>query len=33
LTIDDGSIAVTDNYIRVAAPPGSAPNEWVTVTL
>lgn len=33
LTIEDGSVAVTDNYIRVPAPPGYARNEWVDVTL
>jgi threonylcarbamoyladenosine tRNA methylthiotransferase MtaB len=33
LTIDDGSMAVTDNYVRVPAPPGHDRNEWVTVTL
>jgi threonylcarbamoyladenosine tRNA methylthiotransferase MtaB len=33
LTIEDGSIAVTDNYFRVPAPPGHVRNEWVTVTL
>lgn len=33
LTIEDGSVAVTDNYIRVPAPPGHARNEWVTVRL
>jgi threonylcarbamoyladenosine tRNA methylthiotransferase MtaB len=33
LTIEDGSVAITDNYFRVAAPPGHSRNEWVTVTL
>jgi threonylcarbamoyladenosine tRNA methylthiotransferase MtaB len=33
LTIDDGSMAVSDNYVRVAAPPGHGRNEWVRVTL
>jgi tRNA A37 methylthiotransferase MiaB len=33
LTIEDGSIAVTDNYIRVPAPEGHARNAWVTVAL
>jgi threonylcarbamoyladenosine tRNA methylthiotransferase MtaB len=33
LTIEDGSIAVTDNYIRVPAPAGHGRNEWVEVTL
>jgi threonylcarbamoyladenosine tRNA methylthiotransferase MtaB len=33
LTIEDGSTAVSDNYFRVPAPPGSERNEWVQVTL
>ena len=33
LTIEDGTTAVTDNYFKVAAPPGHERNEWVTVTL
>jgi threonylcarbamoyladenosine tRNA methylthiotransferase MtaB len=33
LTIEDGSIAVTDNYIRVTAPPGHGRNEWIEVGL
>jgi threonylcarbamoyladenosine tRNA methylthiotransferase MtaB len=33
LTIEDGSVAVTDNYFRVTAPHGHGRNEWVTVTL
>ena len=33
LTIEDGSIAVTDNYFRVSAPPGHRRNEWIRVTL
>ena len=33
LTIEDGSVAVTDNYFRVPAPPGRGRNEWVMVTL
>lgn len=33
LTIEDGTTAVTDNYFRVAAPPGHGRNEWVTVRL
>ncbi|HYU77625.1 MAG TPA: MiaB/RimO family radical SAM methylthiotransferase [Vicinamibacterales bacterium] len=33
LTIEDGSVAITDNYVRVAAPPGHARNEWVQVVL
>jgi threonylcarbamoyladenosine tRNA methylthiotransferase MtaB len=31
LTIDDGSLAVTDNYLKVRIPPGRVRNEWVTV--
>jgi threonylcarbamoyladenosine tRNA methylthiotransferase MtaB len=33
LTIDDGSQALTDNYLRVRIPPGRARNEWVRVRL
>ena len=33
LTIEDGSVAVTDNYIRVAVPAGHKRNEWIKVTL
>jgi threonylcarbamoyladenosine tRNA methylthiotransferase MtaB len=33
LTIEDGTVAVSDNYIRVTAPPGHARNEWIEVTL
>jgi threonylcarbamoyladenosine tRNA methylthiotransferase MtaB len=33
LTIEDGSVAVTENYFRVPAPAGHGRNEWVTVTL
>jgi threonylcarbamoyladenosine tRNA methylthiotransferase MtaB len=33
LTIEDGSVAVTDNYIRVTAPPGHGRNEWIEVAL
>ena len=31
LTIEDGSLVVTDNYLKVRIPPGRARNEWVTV--
>jgi threonylcarbamoyladenosine tRNA methylthiotransferase MtaB len=31
LTIDDGSVAVTGNYLKVKIPPGRARNEWITV--
>jgi threonylcarbamoyladenosine tRNA methylthiotransferase MtaB len=33
LTIDDGSLVVTDNYLKVRIPPGLRRNEWVTVTI
>lgn len=33
LTIDDGSIAVTDNYVRVRVGPGHARNTWMNVTI
>ena len=33
LTIDDGTVAITDNYVRVAALPGHTRNERITVTL
>jgi threonylcarbamoyladenosine tRNA methylthiotransferase MtaB len=33
LTIEDGSVAISDNYFRVAVPPGHQRNEWVHVTL
>ncbi len=29
LTIEDGRVAVTDNYLRVAVPPGHGRNEWI----
>ena len=29
LTIEDGRVAVTDNYLRVAVPAGHARNEWI----
>jgi threonylcarbamoyladenosine tRNA methylthiotransferase MtaB len=31
LTIDDGSMVVTDNYLKVRIPPGCKRNEWVDV--
>jgi threonylcarbamoyladenosine tRNA methylthiotransferase MtaB len=31
LTIEDGSMAVTDNYLKVRIPPGRKRNEWVDV--
>lgn len=33
LTIEDGSVAITDNYFRVPAPPGHQRNEWIDVTV
>jgi threonylcarbamoyladenosine tRNA methylthiotransferase MtaB len=33
LTIDDGSVAVTDNYFRVPAPAGHARNDWIFVSV
>ena len=33
LTIEDGSVALTDNYIRVRVPAGHARNEWITAKL
>ncbi|MGD9902917.1 MAG: MiaB/RimO family radical SAM methylthiotransferase [Vicinamibacterales bacterium] len=33
LTIDDGTMAVTDNYFKVPVPGGRARNEWVSVTI
>jgi threonylcarbamoyladenosine tRNA methylthiotransferase MtaB len=31
LTIEDGSLVVTGNYLKVKVPPGRFRNEWVTV--
>lgn len=33
LTLDDGSLAVTGNYLKVRIPPGRARNEWVSIRL
>jgi threonylcarbamoyladenosine tRNA methylthiotransferase MtaB len=33
LAIDDGRVAVTDNYIRVPLPDGAARNDWVEVVV
>ena len=33
LTIEDGSLVVTDNYLKVRIPPGHVRNEWVTIVL
>ena len=31
LTLEDGSMAVTGNYLKLRIPPGRPRNEWVTV--
>jgi threonylcarbamoyladenosine tRNA methylthiotransferase MtaB len=31
LTLEDGSLVVTDNYLKVCVPAGAARNEWVRV--
>jgi len=33
LTLEDGSLAVTGNYLKVRIPPGHARNEWVPVRI
>jgi threonylcarbamoyladenosine tRNA methylthiotransferase MtaB len=33
LTLEDGTLAVTDNYLKVRIPPGRGRNEWVDVRL
>jgi len=33
LTLEDGSLVVTDNYLKVRIPPGRARNEWVSVKI
>ena len=33
LTIEDGSLVVTDNYLKVRIPPGLPRNAWVNVAL
>ena len=33
LTLEDGSLVVTGNYLKVRIPPGRARNEWVNVRL
>jgi threonylcarbamoyladenosine tRNA methylthiotransferase MtaB len=33
LTLEDGSVAVTGNYLKVRIPPGRAGNEWVDVRI
>ncbi|HEX7138384.1 MAG TPA: tRNA (N(6)-L-threonylcarbamoyladenosine(37)-C(2))-methylthiotransferase MtaB [Vicinamibacterales bacterium] len=33
LTLDDGSVAMTGNYLKVRIPPGRVRNEWVRVRI
>jgi threonylcarbamoyladenosine tRNA methylthiotransferase MtaB len=33
LTLEDGSLVVTGNYLKVRVPPGRSRNEWVNVRL
>ena len=33
LTIEDGSVAVTGNYLRVRIPPGRLRNEWIRIKM
>ncbi len=33
LTLEDGSLAVTGNYLKVRIPPGRSRNEWVSVRI
>ena len=33
LTLEDGSLVVTGNYLKVQIPPGRARNEWIDVTI
>ena len=33
LTLEDGSLAVTGNYLKVRIPPGQVRNEWVRVRI
>jgi threonylcarbamoyladenosine tRNA methylthiotransferase MtaB len=33
LTLEDGSLVVTGNYLKVRIPPGHERNEWVTVKI
>jgi tRNA A37 methylthiotransferase MiaB len=33
LTLDDGTVAVTGNYVKVRIPAGRARNEWVRVRM
>jgi tRNA A37 methylthiotransferase MiaB len=33
LTLEDGQLAVTDNYLKIRLPPGRRRNEWVNVRI
>ena len=33
LTLEDGTLAVTGNYLKVRIPAGQARNEWVRVRM
>ena len=33
LTLEDGTLVVTDNYLKVRIPPGRSRNEWVKVRI
>ena len=33
VAIEDGSLAVTGNYLKVRIPPGCARNEWIQVAI
>ena len=33
LTIEDGSLVVTGNYLKLPIPPGRARNQWIRVTI
>lgn len=33
LTLEDGTLVLTDNYLKVRIPPGHARNEWVDVRI
>jgi len=33
LTLEDGTLAVTGNYLKVRIPPGRQRNEWVRLRL
>ena len=33
LTLEDGSLAVTGNYLKVRIPPGQVRNRWVRVRI